>query len=726
MTRALRSSLMSAAALLVSAAPAFAGEIAIQNMDGAPFPDRLVMNDMGINGRSLPVHDSAVLRVRNAGTTPLVISGLATTGPFSVSGATAPATLDVGSSLDLRVRYDATGPGSPDAWRHDGTLRITSDDPDRPVLTVELAGLWQDRPEGSNERTLEQIIDVFGYRTTITSAGQRLGNNGRVQQVGDEVLSPYWKRPDVSEPVTVRQIVSFRDPIGTPVDWYPKGSPPPAAPVNLPPLGSYLVDTPLMDTRPDDQQTLFPRLVGSTTPATVTFAPTSALFGLQIEDALSDPELNPRAPACNALCGHVIRAWPAEDRSGAPIPATYLIALDHMNDDASGNYDYQDAVYVVENVVPEATPTDTVPPAIASRTPAPGATGVPSDSPVRVTFTEPVDADSVNGGTATISAAGRALPATVEATGSVVTIDPAGLVAGASHTVRLSQITDTSGNAIPTTTWTFTAAGAGGGGTPAPPVGGAGSAGVAPTAAQAAGAPAPPPAADPAGVAAAARCAPVRTRRAASAAGPVRLDAAGLTAIRRTTQAALRRITAVERRLGQGLTARDLCGGSFTAGKFAAGVVLATGGPGATDVPRPRTLRIGGASGGRVQVTPAALAALRRDARAALRRLDVLERRLDGGLTGADLAPGALTSAKLAPGLVVVSATGPEPAPTRVRAAGAVRTVRVPLTAAQVRSTRRLADAALRRADALVARLEAGVPGRSFRDGSVGPRAIAG
>ena len=48
-----------------------------------------------------------------------------------------------------------------------------------------------------------------------------------------------------------------------------------------------------------------------------------------------------------------MRIWPVRDRAGAIVPSTYLVAMDY-----SGiNYDYNDNVYLVSNMKPEAPQT---------------------------------------------------------------------------------------------------------------------------------------------------------------------------------------------------------------------------------------------------------------------------------------------------------------------------------------------------------------------------------
>ncbi len=109
-----------------------------------------------------------------------------------------------------------------------------------------------------------------------------------------------------------------------------------------------------------DAQRLLPAAVGGSTPFfTTQFTPTSTQFGFKVTSFLtgewSDPTLNATTVdvqnGCTTSCGHHVRFWPAEDRAGTPIPGAYLMTMDYGSSEAV-NYDFQDNVYLLENVVP--------------------------------------------------------------------------------------------------------------------------------------------------------------------------------------------------------------------------------------------------------------------------------------------------------------------------------------------------------------------------------------
>jgi hypothetical protein len=331
------------------AAPASKAEIELENLDGVPFPDRLVFNRIQTPNAQIPngVHDVAKLRIKNTGTDPLNVIGLPITGPWGlVSGPTLPAAVPAGGQLDLTVKFVAQNGAI-----HNGTLTIQSDDADEPSTKVELSGFWQSVSEGGQEPDVAEITKVFGYGTAILNSGQKLNNAGRVEAIGDEVLSPYWKRADTTKPVAVRQLAAFHTQGNTATAyWHAKGS---------------NTTSQIVRHAGVDGQSLLPRKDGQLSqPAAGPFTPSATTFGFKIDSEWSDPDKNNKNPdrqaGCNDnvsaggtdKCGHHVRFWPAKDRAGKPIPNTYLMVMDY----AGINYDYNDNGYLISNIRPENLP----------------------------------------------------------------------------------------------------------------------------------------------------------------------------------------------------------------------------------------------------------------------------------------------------------------------------------------------------------------------------------
>jgi methionine-rich copper-binding protein CopC len=113
------------------------------------------------------------------------------------------------------------------------------------------------------------------------------------------------------------------------------------------------------------------------------------------------------------------------------------------------NQSFNNANYWVDAVFVTATPPDTTPPTVVSRSPGPGATGAGLTTNVTATFSEPVDGASIvfelrDGANAVV-------PSSVSYDGAARTVRLAPsspLVPGATYTARLSGATDAAGNTM--------------------------------------------------------------------------------------------------------------------------------------------------------------------------------------------------------------------------------------------------------------------------------------
>jgi hypothetical protein len=226
-----------------------------------------------------------------------------------------------------------------------------------------------------------------------------------------------------------------------------------------------------------------------------------------------------------------------------------------------------------------------------------------------------------------------------------------------------------------------------------------------------------------------AQCARVPARpRASGPKGTVVLSAKQLLINQRISQAAVRRVNAVQKWLDDGLVTNDLCGGAFLAQSFDAGITVAATSvvaPGVTSPATPRKVvtapgRKGSAAA--VKLEAAQLLISQRISQAAVRRANALTERLDKGLTGGDLRDGQITPAKIALGLRVATAVATTPAArsrTIVAAPATGKPVKVTLSAAQILINQRIAQAAVRRSNALVDRIAAGFGARDFQQGTI-------
>ena len=320
--------------------------VSVQNLDGLPFPDRLVFSRIG--SLSTPpgngVHDTVKMRISNSGSSTLRITGFDVTGPWTVTpapSATQPLEIAAGSSADVTVKFVAQAPGNVTPHLYEGLLKAMSGT--STVATVQLAGLWQSESENNQEPSFEDIRRAFGFNFSFVSAGETLSvltnEHGALRAHGDEVISPFWRRADAGQPVRVIQLAAYhqqgqRASIG----WYAKGA---SSGLNgiMTHNGSY-------------GQTVLPHLEGGSGIAAASFTPSADAFGFGIDGVeFSDPNRNGVSGVCRQtgwLCGHDVRFWSVKDRNGNVIPNTYFMIMDYVGI----NYDYNDNIYLVSNIKP--------------------------------------------------------------------------------------------------------------------------------------------------------------------------------------------------------------------------------------------------------------------------------------------------------------------------------------------------------------------------------------
>ncbi len=350
----------------VSPAAGAGGALQIQNLDAFPADDFTVFSTITTITNCytpLSVKDSGVIRIRNLSGGTIAVSSIGTTPEFMANPSVPlPKDLASGESFDVTVNFVAT---TGRVVR--SALTITSNDPAAPTRTVTLSGFRQVAPQSPNEPTLQEVVhDLFGYGTTIVGPGQDIDNEGQLEAVGDEVLSPYWVKADLSQPVSVRLMSAWHSGYyncKTPPDvsygsfiwWFEKG------------LKSPDNDHYLMGASKEDVQRVLPRdYEDPSRPATSTFDPGTKVFGWRVEQEYSDEKLQQQEPACptdggtlfpccpaGVTCGHRVRFWPIKLADGTVVPNTYVMSIDwHVPDFSTSNYDFNDETYFLQNIKP--------------------------------------------------------------------------------------------------------------------------------------------------------------------------------------------------------------------------------------------------------------------------------------------------------------------------------------------------------------------------------------
>ncbi|MBT2774510.1 carbohydrate-binding protein, partial [Halomonas sp. ISL-60] len=332
--------------------PVSGGEITVTNLDGVPSDDRLVMSRIQNPANANQVfHDESTFTITNDGFANLEISSLVVADPslFEIVGATENLVIPVGGSLNVTVRFIAEDFN--DATLYESTLIINSNDGDEGQKVIQLAGLAQGQSESGQEPLVQEIVDAFGFSTNVAEG--QMNKGGLVEANGDEILSPYFQRADGSTPIKITQLAAY----------HTQGD---VARLFIHDVDSRARDEILAHDE-QDGQTLLPRALNSGDLLTTTTLNRDAPFGFfanitgrQGYISWSDPDANLYEDTIDAIGspganlnwdendGHLIRVYIAKDAEGNVIPNTYIVIQDY----AGVNYDYNDNIFLVENVQP--------------------------------------------------------------------------------------------------------------------------------------------------------------------------------------------------------------------------------------------------------------------------------------------------------------------------------------------------------------------------------------
>ncbi len=204
----------------------------------------------------------------------------------------------------------------------------------------------------------------------------------------------------------------------------------------------------------------------------------------------------------------------------------------------------------------------------------------------------------------------------------------------------------------------------------------------------------------------------------------IRLTTGQLLINQRIDQAAIRRANGVQAWIDGGIEGRDLCQGSLGQAELATGVTSDLAGPAvALAAPAPRPIVVApakpaDASG--ITLTTRQLLINQRISQSAIRRLNALKARMDGGLTGGDVDDGTLTQPAFVPGLRILAAPPPATPPaastTDIAPAKPGDPSQIRLSTTQLLINQRISQAAVRRANELIARIEDGLLAGDIRD----------
>ncbi|ERL53218.1 carbohydrate-binding protein [Halomonas huangheensis] len=336
--------------LIEGVSPVTGGDLTVINNDGVPSDDRLVMSriENPANGDQ-QVHDVATLTLRNDGFEDLAINSVEVSDPalFELVSAFDSVVLEPGQSIDIEVRFIASD--NDDGSLYEANLIINSSDPDEGEKVVTLAGIAQGQSENGQEPTVQEIVNAFGYSTDVAEG--QMNQGGLVEANGDEILAPYFQRADGSSPIKITQLAAY----------HTQGD---IARLFIHDVDSRDINEIIAHDEADGQ-TLLPRTLNNGSQlASINldrddpFGFFAEISGRQGYISWSDPDANLYEDSIDAIGnpgtnlnwdandGHLIRVYVAKDAAGNVIPDTYIVIQDY----AGVNYDYNDNIFLVENV----------------------------------------------------------------------------------------------------------------------------------------------------------------------------------------------------------------------------------------------------------------------------------------------------------------------------------------------------------------------------------------
>ncbi len=332
--------------------------LSIVNPENLPASNRLMFNYVQNPDTTTPnvVHNQQTLQITDSGTTPLVISSMAINGPWAFVGAPAGGytnvTVNPGTPLTVTLAFTqrslpahsynetnfTTQPNGGAAIT--GALTINSNDAAAPSTVVTLAGYWQNLSNSNEEPSLQTITNLLaGYQTNINSAPiPDLTQSNGVQLYGSEVAATSWEAADPAQQVSLQQIGAFRtEGNNATIYWY---------------TASAQQSHKLFTDAANQGQSLLPTLADGSL-AETSFTPSGA-FGFRVDNEYSTDSINVAAGNTGGG-GHHFRFFPLVDASGNTVANTYIVTMDYGVIQTE-NFDFNDNVFIVNNIRPSSTP----------------------------------------------------------------------------------------------------------------------------------------------------------------------------------------------------------------------------------------------------------------------------------------------------------------------------------------------------------------------------------
>jgi hypothetical protein len=293
-------------------------------------PDRLIYNAVQ-NTTSA----AQTATVSNTGSQSLTITGLSLTGTnpgqFQINSQPAlPATIQPGSSATIAVVFKPTSAGPKKASLQIQTNNVV------PQATVALRGLGTLGTGGSNEPSLQWILDTFDIPVNVGDPDPTDSSLPSTALLGDEVSLQRFQKAS-SAPVTIEPIAVFGPNAVDPTvrfGWYTSGNA--ASKQQMFTVSNVYA------------QNLNPQITGSTSfdPGVSSFGFYSVWPFFNNREVFSEDALN----TFTGAIPHHVRVYPFKDLDGTVVSNAYVLAME----ESTSNFDYQDVIAIIRNVKPLA------------------------------------------------------------------------------------------------------------------------------------------------------------------------------------------------------------------------------------------------------------------------------------------------------------------------------------------------------------------------------------
>ncbi|WP_317045517.1 PKD domain-containing protein, partial [Algoriphagus antarcticus] len=276
--------------------------------------------------------DTRTVEVTNNGTESITISSASIEGDIldqfnevSPAGST---TLTPGQSLVYTVTF-APALNSSNLGYHTANLVLTTNSEIQPEFVIGLHALKKNGLEGGNEPPLQAVVNTLGFGINVGWTQLAVGIGTDLK--GEEELVQQWVKAGPGN-INITPVGRYSPAELLPFGWYTNTN----GVINLNEVGALAEDL-------ENAQTLYPEIASGNN----FFDPSGAIFGLYVDSNTfnrtnyTEDGINTGGVARRA------RTYPMRDRAGNLIENSFLVAFE----DAS-NGDYQDYMFVIDNVIP--------------------------------------------------------------------------------------------------------------------------------------------------------------------------------------------------------------------------------------------------------------------------------------------------------------------------------------------------------------------------------------